>query len=180
MVATGRKTVAPGQPIASDWGNTVFDQSVVHFSSATDRDTQWPTPQLGSVCYTETEGAWWGFKAGGWQALYPLLTVAANRPLGNIVGSFNGNKTCREYVGWATMATDASGYFAVPVPAGATCVMSAIFQPVETAGQDQNYYVVIRVSSSNLTVLQCQARRGATGAAAPSINVAFSYHMTYQ
>lgn len=49
---SGRIVVAPGQSISSAWGNTVFDQSVICFASAADRDAQWPAPHAGAVCYT--------------------------------------------------------------------------------------------------------------------------------
>ena len=65
-MATGRKTVAPGQVVASDWGNTVWDQSVQQFDSAAVRDTQFPAPLDGAMCYladikqiqVRVSGAW--------------------------------------------------------------------------------------------------------------------------
>jgi hypothetical protein len=47
----GRIVVAPGQTIGSAWGNTVFDQSIMVFANAADRDNQYPAPHDGSVCY---------------------------------------------------------------------------------------------------------------------------------
>jgi hypothetical protein len=52
-MATGRRTVAPGQDIASDWGNTVWDQSVQQFASAADRSTQFPAPKAGAVSWLD-------------------------------------------------------------------------------------------------------------------------------
>lgn len=55
MAATGRITVAPGQTVASSWGNTVFDQSVMCFASAADRDNQYPSAARhpGAIVYVE-------------------------------------------------------------------------------------------------------------------------------
>ena len=52
-MATGRKTVAPGQTIASEWGNLVWDQSVQDFASAADRTTQFPAPKPGNMTWLE-------------------------------------------------------------------------------------------------------------------------------
>lgn len=52
-MAEGRRQVGPGQTIAADWGNAVWDQSVQTFTSAADRDNQFPNPQRGAVTYLE-------------------------------------------------------------------------------------------------------------------------------
>lgn len=54
-MATGRVTVAPGQTVASSWGNTVFDQSVMCFASSAQRDAQYPpgSRHPGAVTYQE-------------------------------------------------------------------------------------------------------------------------------
>jgi hypothetical protein len=64
---TGRLVVAPGQAIASTWGNTVFDQSVMTFASAADRDNQYPAPHEGSVCYLYDVGRKMVYSSGAWQ-----------------------------------------------------------------------------------------------------------------
>lgn len=73
QAATGRLTVAPGQTIASAWGNTVFDQSVLVFASPADRDAQWPTPHDGSMCFTSDMGIFWVRRAGGWSIMGPTV-----------------------------------------------------------------------------------------------------------
>jgi C1q domain len=66
---TGRVVVSPGQTISSSaWGNPVWDQSVNVFASAADRDTQWPTPHDGAVCYTLDTRNLWLRRAGAWGA----------------------------------------------------------------------------------------------------------------
>lgn len=62
----GRLTVAPGQTIASAWGNTVADQSIVCFANAGDRDNQWPIPHEGSVCFLDDSKLIYAFRSGGW------------------------------------------------------------------------------------------------------------------
>ena len=64
--AAGRIVVAPGQAISSAWGNTVFDQSVVRFASAADRDNQWPAPQDGAVCWLDDVKQFVARKNGVW------------------------------------------------------------------------------------------------------------------
>jgi hypothetical protein len=70
LAATGRVQVSPGQTISSaSWGNPVWDQSVNCFASPTDRDSQWPSPHDGSVCYTADLGFLWVRRAGVWRGL---------------------------------------------------------------------------------------------------------------
>ena len=65
----GEQTVAPGEPVASDWGNTVWSQSVQRFDSTADRDAQLAAPDDGQLCYTIAEKTWWGRRDGAWIAL---------------------------------------------------------------------------------------------------------------
>ena len=87
---TGRLVVAPGQSIASAWGNSVWDQSVNHFANAGDRANQWPAPNPGSLSFRQDanvlevyDGANWGALPGG-QLAYAQVTaqqvVRARRP----------------------------------------------------------------------------------------------------
>jgi hypothetical protein len=66
LAPAGRVTVAPNELIQSAWGNLVFDQSTNQFLSVADRDTQWPAPPDGVVCYTAAEATWWARLAGVW------------------------------------------------------------------------------------------------------------------
>ena len=52
-MAEGRTTVGPGQVIGSDWGNTVWDQSIQTFASSADRATQYPAPHEGAAAWLE-------------------------------------------------------------------------------------------------------------------------------
>lgn len=53
MATDGREVIGPGQVIASDWGNKVWDQSVQTFDSSSDRATQYPAPHNGSVTWRD-------------------------------------------------------------------------------------------------------------------------------
>jgi hypothetical protein len=72
----GRLVVAPGQTIASAWGNTTYDQGVLCFANAGDRDAQWPAPHEGSQCYLYDAGTLWMYRSTAWKAL-PMGWVAA-------------------------------------------------------------------------------------------------------
>jgi hypothetical protein len=72
---TGRVRVNPGDIIASAWGNLVFDQSMQAYTSDSDRNTQWPAPVDGAICYTADAAAGWLRRAGAWKGI-PLGTVA--------------------------------------------------------------------------------------------------------
>lgn len=69
-MTTGRKTVAPGQTIASEWGNLVWDQSTQNFATTADRNTQWPAPLDGAICYTAAEKTWWVRVGGVWKPCF--------------------------------------------------------------------------------------------------------------
>jgi hypothetical protein len=65
-MATGRINVAPGQIVASDWGNKAWDHTVQCFASTADRDTQFPAPHNGAMAFTEAEKAFWVRQSGAW------------------------------------------------------------------------------------------------------------------
>ena len=64
--AAGRLIVAPGDTVASVWGNTTYDQTMQVFLNPLDRDTQWPSPHDGATCYTVDTGTAWIRKSGVW------------------------------------------------------------------------------------------------------------------
>ena len=66
LATTGRLVVNPGDVIASTWGNTTYDQTVQAYTSAADRDSQWPTPKDGAAAYTADTGTLWVRRAGAW------------------------------------------------------------------------------------------------------------------
>jgi hypothetical protein len=119
--AAGRVAVAPGEPVASQWGNLTFDQSAICFASAADRDAQWATPHPGAICYTEAEATHWARNATAWVALgagassrhacrgypsaystgaagTPSLVICANLPInqGAAYNASTGLYTCPE------------------------------------------------------------------------------------
>lgn len=84
-MATGRKTVAPGQVVASDWGNTVWDQSVQQFASAADRSTQFPAPKKGAMSWLDDKARpeWWDGTAWIPAGPPPRFTYAPPTIIGN-------------------------------------------------------------------------------------------------
>lgn len=73
-MATGREQVAPGQTVASNWGNDVWDQSVQCFTNGADRDNQYPSPHPGSVAYMEDTQLLVIFVPGyGWTPVAPQV-----------------------------------------------------------------------------------------------------------
>jgi hypothetical protein len=80
----GHLVVAPGQTVASNWGNALWDQSVNAFASAADRDNQWPAPPAAAMAYTQDTRTLWQFDGTSWLTMrvnYPmeLKTLAATR-----------------------------------------------------------------------------------------------------
>jgi hypothetical protein len=78
--STGRLIVNPGDMIASQWGNTTFDQTMEVFDTALSRDSQWPTPHDGALCYTIDAQLPWIRRSGAWQVLYgppPAVTAGS-------------------------------------------------------------------------------------------------------
>ena len=71
----GRLIVNPGDRIVSTWGNQTHDQTVQQYTSNADRDTQWPAPADGAVCYTLDTATLWLRRAGAWKAV-PLGVIA--------------------------------------------------------------------------------------------------------
>jgi hypothetical protein len=78
--ATGRLTVNPGDTVLSTWGNTTYDQTMEVFDTASQRDSQWPTPHDGALAYTlDTQTAWLR-RSGTWLVFYtapPPVTTGA-------------------------------------------------------------------------------------------------------
>jgi hypothetical protein len=66
MAAAGRRTVAPGQNIASDWGNVVWDQSVQRFDTAAQRASQWAAPTEGALSWLDDSKALQMYRGGAW------------------------------------------------------------------------------------------------------------------
>jgi len=83
MVSTGRKVVAPGEIVASTWGNLLWDQSIQQFENAADRDAQFPAPKAGALVYLADTGTYWRKFAAGWGRLGPVGGIASiNVPAG--------------------------------------------------------------------------------------------------
>ena len=94
-MATGRRTVAPGQTIASDWGNTAWDQTVQSFSSAADRATQFASPKAGATTWLDDvkrletwDGTAW--VEASYSRTYIATISAVTVPVGGILGWTGG------------------------------------------------------------------------------------------
>ena len=91
----GRLQVGPGQTVDSDWGNTVFDQSVQVFASAADRNTQWPAPLVGAVSFLQDTQLLYLRTPGGWSAMRSAaveggVEVTASDAVSVATGSWGG------------------------------------------------------------------------------------------
>lgn len=77
MATAGRETVAPGEIVASDWGNAVWDHTIQAFDSAAARDAQFPAPQVGAVVYLADVGRYQArTAAGSWRWFSPTMQGA--------------------------------------------------------------------------------------------------------
>jgi hypothetical protein len=66
-MATGRISVAPGETIQSaEWGNPLWDHSVMCFATTADRTAQFPSPQEGSLTWIEDVNRLQVRRAGAW------------------------------------------------------------------------------------------------------------------
>ena len=75
----GRIQVGPGQIVDSDWGNTVFDQSVQTFASAADRTGQWPAPHVGAMSYLQDTNTLQVKMPAGWQSVTDATSSEVER-----------------------------------------------------------------------------------------------------
>ena len=88
--------VAPGQKVASTWGNEIRDRTVQLFATVAERDASGWAPANGAMCVTQDTGTLWQRIAGAW---------ASRRPF--VMG------------GTPSVTTDAFGNFSIPLPSGA-------------------------------------------------------------
>jgi len=114
-MATGRKSVAPGQVVASDWGNLVWDQSIQCFTSAADRDNQYPVSAAhpGALCYLEDAKQIQVFTNGAWKVagadISTTGTVLAGVPYNPVI------HRPHTYLFHASVSTNQYGQINVPV-----------------------------------------------------------------
>lgn len=67
-VPNGRVVVAPGQSVEPDkWGNLAYDQTVMVFTSASQRSQQWPQPLEGARSFLVDHKTAWIFRNGSWR-----------------------------------------------------------------------------------------------------------------
>jgi hypothetical protein len=173
----GHQVVAPGQTVASDWGNHVWDQSVQCFASAADRDTQYPTPHAGAVCYTIDTGMIWVHRAGAW-APVSGITPGSNAMIGTIAP---GRPVLRS-TGWTGNSTDGNGLSTIALsPLGAvTCVLDVQVTPSWSQANNQNgWFPMIRLDLSSTSGVVMQVMKG-EALPCPSIFVGYSYAIDYQ
>jgi hypothetical protein len=88
---TGRVQVSPGQTIQSQWGNTVWDQSIQCFANNGDRDTQYTAPHEGAMCFTNDLKILWVYRNGAWvEASAQIVSRVFNQMSGNWPTGANG------------------------------------------------------------------------------------------
>lgn len=106
-----RLVVAPGGLITSAWGNATHDQGVIIFTSAAQRDADWPAPPAGAQCYVA--GVGWQRRVGGaWVTTFDAAST------GSAVLNGAGSRIIRG--GQNVTTTSASGVFTVAHGLGAT------------------------------------------------------------
>ena len=76
----GRLVVAPGQTIASAWGNTVFDQTMQTYATLGDRTNQWPAPWEGALSYLMDSHTPWLYRSGAWHPLPIGFLISGTGP----------------------------------------------------------------------------------------------------
>jgi hypothetical protein len=114
-MATGRRQVAPGQVIASDWGNVVWDQSVQTFATAADRTTQFPAPKAGATSWLDDVKQLQTYTGTAWKVLYDAAGGSAI-PMAR-AGFVSAAPPGNSFTGWALSApiADPSGTITIGV-----------------------------------------------------------------
>lgn len=124
-MSRGRVRVGPGQGIASDWGNAVWDQSVQTFANAADRTNQYPNPTEGSMSYLEDRKLLYVYRSGAWQPVGPQGW--AGMAVGAVVwGTFDFNKVVRILGGYFEASTNAASACEFDISTGTpfTCIVA--------------------------------------------------------
>lgn len=154
----GHLTVAPGQTIASAWGNTVFDQSVNCFTSAQDRDAQWAAPQDGAMCFTTDTQTYYQRENGQWRAAARAPTVSGGGLLG---GTYDPTRPMRvRMTARSDMSTGVDAKFSIAPPAGTTAVFSVTIQPLSpNANTPPGMTYTILPAESSLSGIRVAAYR---------------------
>jgi hypothetical protein len=118
-MATGRRVVAPGQQIASDWGNKAWDQTVQCFASAADRDTQFPTASLhpGAITYQEDSKQVTIWNGSAWRAAAADITTSGSQMIG--VGYNPALHRPHTFLWHTSVTTNQYGQIAVPLSVAA-------------------------------------------------------------
>lgn len=148
MATRGRDSVAPGEIVASDWGNAVWDQSVQCFDSAADRNAQFPAPQAGAVTYLADQAAHFAYVGGSWRRLPGFSSWA-----GGVTLTFTASATAAAVVtfplnrfaaGPIVVATPVNTDYNVASSAGATAT-SATIAGRKIDGTAVTFTVTVRV-----------------------------------
>jgi hypothetical protein len=131
----GRLTVAPGQPIASSWGNTTHDQTCLCFANAGDRDNQWPAPNDGALCYLADSRTVWRRVGGAWRSVGMGLVVPM---IPGPVGTVDVTTPARVLIDSGPMNLIGGRKYRVTMNATATVITAAVaigyWQLADTAG----------------------------------------------
>lgn len=160
----GRQTVAPGELIASDWGNAVWDQSVVHFTDALQRDSQWPNPPEGAFCYLDSTRSHLTYRDGGWRRMQ--LEVMPENALAGTESS--GNNKIWLLVSTQVVTTNGSGGCSI----GFSRPGAALYSLVATPGDDNS---MASVSSFDYHTNYCQLLYSRNGAPVANAGVRINF-----
>lgn len=130
----GRQVIAPGEPVASDWGNAVWSQSVQRFANLAQLADEWPDPDDGALAYLAVPGGWIERRGGQWENVAGPIGfggVFVAPPGGVVLGT-----TPRLEGGSNVVTTNAAGGFGTNFAApGAGIVMLMLNAAEDINGQ---------------------------------------------
>jgi hypothetical protein len=175
MATTGRKTVAPGQTIASDWGQAAWDQSVQCFASIADRDNQYGAGAVhsGSMAWLDDVKQLTVYAAGiGWRVVGADITVSGSQLTG--IG-YDPTKHRPHTFWWHTsVTTNAFGQINVPV----NLAGFAGYMALHGAANNRAWFTTIDFSNPPSLSAALIVMRDTTGATAANQSVDISVNVS--
>lgn len=170
----GRLVVAPGQVISSGWGNTVFDQSIIRFANAADRDNQWPSPGDGAMCFTADNRIFWRRANGIW-----VNATSTHARVGSVIaGTYDVNKPARIFSFNASGTTNATGYITASFATVGLTGVTAVIALFVTVQADDTRIALISVN--NQTTTQAVIRFILNSAALANAGASYFLQVVYQ
>lgn len=139
MATAGRQTVAPGEIVASDWGNTAWDHTIQCFSTAADRDLQFPIPHEGAKCFVLDVATWFAFQSGAWRVDTLGSTWKAYTPV--LAGFTGGGAGAFLAASYKVISSTCFVRFRYTAGAGATFTGSTLFMSLPIVAVGGGLYV---------------------------------------